>query len=248
VASGGAHAIVCARALGGEDALELRVRGASPAALFQLAAAARRTFDLAADPAGIALTFEPDPLLGPLMRHRPGLRIPGAWDPFECAVRAVLGQQASVGAARTQAARLVARVGQPIADGTDGLTHLFPSPAALAGADLLGLGLTTARVAALHTLARAVTAGALDLGSPAEEVIAALAALPGFGAWTAQYVALRALGEPDAFLATDLVLRRIAAAGGPPLTARAIEARAEAWRPWRGYAVLYLWCAAEVRA
>jgi len=160
------------------------------------------------------------------------------------AVRAVLGQQVSVAAARTLAARLVSRVGRPIAGGTDGLTHLFPAAAALADADLDGLGLTGARVGALRALACAVTEGRVDFGAPVEEVTAALAALPGFGAWTAQYVALRALGEPDAFPAADLVLRRVAAAGGAPLTARALEARAEAWRPWRSYAVLHLWRAA----
>ena len=238
----GGHALVCVRALEGEHALELRVRGAAPAALFQLSSAARRTFDLAADPARIALALRPDPLLAPLVKRRPGLRIPGAWDPFECAVRAVLGQQVSVAAGRTLAARLVARAGRSVAGGTEGLTHLFPSPAALASADLDGLGLTQARAAALQALARAVIEGALDFGAPVDEVVAALAALPGFGAWTAQYVALRALGEPDAFPAADLVLRRMAAAGGTPLTPGALQARAEAWRPWRGYAVLHLWC------
>src|SRR6185436_13245042 len=139
---------------------------------------ARRAFDLGADPARIARAFEADPLLRPLVRRRPGLRIPGAWDPFECAVRAVLGQQVSVAAGRTLAARLVARVGQPIATGADGLTHLFPSPAALAGADLDGLGLTRARAAALQALARAVAGGRLDLGGPVDEVTAGLLALP----------------------------------------------------------------------
>ncbi len=245
VVSDGEHALVCVRALEGEDALELRVRGAAPVALFRLSSAARRTFDLAADPARIALAFKSDPLIAPLVKHRPGLRIPGAWDPFECAVRAVLGQQVSVAAARTLVARLVTRVGQPIKGGTDGLMHSFPSPAALADANLDGLGMTGARVAALHALARAVTEGALDFAAPVEEVTVALAALPGFGDWTAQYVALRALGEPDAFPAADLVLRRMAAAGGTPLTARSLEARAEAWRPWRGYVALHLWCAAS---
>lgn len=244
VALDGRHALVSVRALDGEHALEFRVCGAAPASLFQLSSAARRTFDLAADPARIAHAFKGDPLLAPLLKQRPGLRIPGAWDPFECAVRAVLGQQVSVAAARTLAARLVARVGRPIAAGTDGLTHLFPSPAALAAANLDGLGLTGARVAALQALARAVNEGALDFGAPVEEVTARLAALPGFGAWTAQYVALRGLGEPDAFPAADLVLRRVVAAGGAPLTTRALEARADAWRPWRGYAVLHLWRAA----
>jgi AraC family transcriptional regulator of adaptative response / DNA-3-methyladenine glycosylase II len=244
--SGGSddHAIVSVRALDDEDALELRVCGAAPAALFHLSAGARRMFDLAADPARIAAAFEPDALLAPLVRRRPGLRIPGAWDPFECAVRAVLGQQVSVAAGRTFAARLVARFGRPIPGGTDGLTHLFPSPAALAGADLDGLGLTKTRAGALKALARAVADDDLDLDAPVEEVTAALAALPGLGEWTAQYVALRSLGEPDALPAADLVLRRMAASGGAPLTARALGARAEAWRPWRSYAVLHLWRAA----
>jgi AraC family transcriptional regulator of adaptative response / DNA-3-methyladenine glycosylase II len=114
----------------------------------------------------------------------------------------------------------------------------------VAEADLRGLGLTTGRVAALQALARAVARGALDFGAPAEEVVGALAALPGFGHWTAEYVALRALGAPDAFPAPDLVLRRAAAGGGPALTAAALASRATAWRPWRGYAALHLWCAA----
>jgi AraC family transcriptional regulator of adaptative response / DNA-3-methyladenine glycosylase II len=156
----------------------------------------------------------------------------------------VLGQQVSVAAGRTFAARLVASFGRPIAGGTDGLTHLFPSPAALAGADLDGLGLTKTRAGALKALARAVADDDLDLDAPVEEVTAALAALPGLGEWTAQYVALRSLGEPDALPAADLVLRRMAASGGAPLTARALGARAEAWRPWRSYAVLHLWRAA----
>jgi AraC family transcriptional regulator of adaptative response / DNA-3-methyladenine glycosylase II len=248
VSSRTGHAIVCVRAIDGDGALELRVRGAAPVELFQLSAAARRAFDLAADPARIALAFEPDPLLGPLVERRPGLRIPGAWDPFECAVRAVLGQQVSVAAGRTLAARLVARLGLPIASASDGLTHLFPSPEAVAVADLDGLGMTTARIGALRALARAVCDGALDLNTPVEDVMAKLIALPGFGAWTAAYVALRALGEPDAFPAGDLVLRRVAAGGGAPLTMRALEARAEAWRPWRSYAVMHLWRSASESA
>jgi AraC family transcriptional regulator of adaptative response / DNA-3-methyladenine glycosylase II len=159
-------------------------------------------------------------------------------------VRAVLGQQVSVQAGRTLASRLVARAGTRLARPADDLTHLFPSPAALAGADLSGLGLTSARSRALSALAHAVAGGRLDLRAPADEVVAGLVALPGIGDWTAQYVALRALGEPDAFPAGDLVLRKAAAGGGPALTARALAARAEAWRPWRGYAVFHLWGAA----
>ena len=236
-------ASVCLRAVEAKNVLELQVRGAAPASLFSLTSAARRAFDLAADPGSIAQAFEADPLLGPLVRRRPGLRIPGVWDPFECAVRAVLGQQVSVAAARTLAARLVARAGRPLAQGSDGLTYLFPDPEALAAADLEGMGLTGARVAALRLLARAVAEGRVNFTAPVEEVTASLAALPGFGDWTAQYVALRAVGEPDAFPAGDIVLRR-AAGGSLPLTSRALELRAEAWRPWRGYAALHLWSAA----
>lgn len=240
----GGQALVEVRPLDGEHALELRVRGAPPAALLQISSTARLAFDLAADPERIALAFRSDPLLGPLARRWPGLRIPGVWDPFECAVRAVLGQQVSVAAGRTFASRLVARAGRPVGGGADGLTRLFPSPRALAGADLDGLGLTRSRVGALRALARALVEGRLDFRGPAERVTAALLALPGLGAWTAQYVALRSLGEPDAFPAADLVLRRGAANGGPPLEPRALEARAEAWRPWRGHAALLLWRAA----
>src|SRR5688572_5845030 len=228
-------------------ALGRGVRGAPPRALFALSSAARRVFDVAADPACIAAAFRRDSLLAPLVRRRPGLRIPGVWDAFECAVRAVLGQQVSVAAARTLAARLVARLGRPVPGGIDGLTHLFPTANALAEADLVGLGLTTARVAALHALARAVSRGTLDFAAPAAEVTAGLGALPGFGRWTAEYVALRALGEPDAFPDGDLVLRRMAAGDGTPLTAAGLAARAAAWRPWRAYAALHLWRAAGDR-
>jgi AraC family transcriptional regulator of adaptative response / DNA-3-methyladenine glycosylase II len=238
---------ICVRPLDGEHALELRVRGAPASALFQISAAARRMFDLSADPVRIRHTFKSDPVLAPLLKLRPGLRIPGAWDAFECAVRAILGQQISVAAARTLAARLVARAGQQIGDGADGLTHLFPSPASLAAAKLDGLGITGARIAAMQELALAITQGRLDFAAGYEQVAATLTSLPGIGAWTAQYIALRALGEPDAFPTGDLVLRRMAADGDIPLTARALEVRAENWRPWRGYAVMHLWRAAADR-
>ena len=238
------HALVHVRPLDDERILELRVRGAAPSALFQLSSTARRMFDLAADPARIVPVFKHDPLLAPLIRRRPGLRIPGAWDPFEGAVGAVIAQQVGVAEGRGFIARLVTRVGQPVSSGEDGLTHLFPLASALAVADLDGLGLTAALVGAVRALARAISDG-LDLNGPTDDVIAALAALPGIGAGTAQYIALRALGEPDAFPATDRVLRRVASTSAAPLTAHALEARAEAWRPWRGYATLHLWRAAS---
>lgn len=229
--------------LPGRDALELRVRGAPAGALFQIASAARRIFDLSADPQWIADGLERDRLLRPLLGRRPGLRIPGAWDPFECAVRAVLGQQVTVAGARTLAARLVQRFGDPVAC-TEGLTHLFPTPRILAAAALDGLGITGARITALKTLAQALVDGRISFDRPAAEVVAGLKTLPGFGEWTAQYIAMRALGEPDALPGADLVLRRMAGTGQGPLSTKAMEQRAERWRPWRSYAVMHLWCAA----
>jgi AraC family transcriptional regulator of adaptative response / DNA-3-methyladenine glycosylase II len=244
VACEGGHALIRVSAVPGEDALELRVTGAPAAALMQLASVARRVFDLAADPARVAMELATDPLIGPLLRARPGLRIPGAWDPFECTVRAVLGQQVTVAAGCTFAARLVARAGIAVGGG-DGLTHLFPTPASLAGASLDALGITRTRAATLHALARAVLEGRIDFNAAPPELANALAALPGIGSWTAQYVALRALGEPDALPTGDLVLRRMAAPPGrAALTSRELEDRAREWQPWRGYAVMHLWRAA----
>ena len=238
-------ATVTVRPIRGRHELELTVRGASPAALFPLTVAARRMFDLGADPALMRRAFGDDPVVGPLVRRRPGLRIPGAWDAFECAVRAILGQQVSVAAARTLAQRLVERAGAKVSLPDARLTHLFPSPAALAGTDLSGLGLTGARIASIQALVRALLERTLTFDAPPEQVIAALRALPGIGAWTAQYIALRALAEPDALPAADLVLRRIAAGAGQPLSAPTLERIAERWRPWRSYAVMHLWAAAS---
>jgi AraC family transcriptional regulator of adaptative response / DNA-3-methyladenine glycosylase II len=244
----GGHALLALRSLAGEDALELRVAEAPAAALPLLMQRARLVLDLAADPARIAAALAPDPLIGPLVAQRPGVRIPGAWDPFECAVRAVLGQQVSVAAGRTFAARLVERCGEPLPGGAAGLTHLFPTPARVARTNLAGLGLTGARSAALKALARAALEGRVDFSASPAEVTAALAALPGIGPWTAQYVALRALGEPDALPHGDWVLRRMAAPPGAALlSARALEERARRWRPWRGYATVQLWRAAGER-
>ncbi|MGH8496813.1 MAG: AlkA N-terminal domain-containing protein [Gammaproteobacteria bacterium] len=244
VRSDDSHAVVRVRALAGENALELRVRDAAPAVLFQISSAARRTFDLSADPTRIGPAFKSDPLIAPLVRQHPGLRIPGAWDPFECAIGAVLGRQVCGATALKWAGRLVARAGEAIDGSTEGLTHLFPKPDALAKADLNGLGISRPRIRALHALARAVGSGALNFQAPVEDVISAIASLPDCGHWIAQYVALRALDEPDAFPSTDPILRRMAATGNVPLTSRALEARAETWRPWRGYAALHLWRAA----
>jgi AraC family transcriptional regulator of adaptative response / DNA-3-methyladenine glycosylase II len=236
------HARLQVAPVEGAHELRLQVWRAEPGDLFEIATTARRVFDLTADPAAIADVLSADPLLRPLVTQGPGLRIPGVWDAFECAVRGVLGQRRRVPAARRLAERLVRRFGDRIAEGHNGLTHLFPSPARLAEADLTAIGLTPARSAAVRALARAVRDRTLSLSAPADEVVQALSAVPGVGPWVAQYVALRALGEPDAFPSGDLLLRRLSAARrSPARTVAALEKRARAWRPWRGYAALYLW-------
>jgi AraC family transcriptional regulator, regulatory protein of adaptative response / DNA-3-methyladenine glycosylase II len=235
------EAMVSIGLLESEHALELRVTGADPADLFELSSAARRVFDTSADPAQIMRAFQSDPILGPLVARAPGLRIPGAWDPFECVVRAIVGQQVSVAGARTLATRLVERLGTRLKSPAPGLTTLFPSPRAILDGDLVGLGLMRSRIAAIRSLAQAVVARKLGFTAPADETVAALTQISGVGEWTSQYVALRALGDPDAFPASDLVLRREAAAGKEALSESELQARAEAWRPWRAYAATYLW-------
>ena len=203
----------------------------------------RQLFDLDADPSAIAEILGADPVLGPLMSSRPGLRIPGAIDGFELGVRAILGQQVSVANARGMAARLVKRLGTPVAIPAGTLTHYFPTAAALADADLQGLGFTRGRVAALKALSQAVAAGdlVLDRGADRTSVAAQLQALPGIGPWTASYIALRALGDPDALPVHDLGLRRALERLGRPGDAKSIAALAEAWHPWRGYGAFLLW-------
>jgi AraC family transcriptional regulator of adaptative response / DNA-3-methyladenine glycosylase II len=201
----------------------------------------RRMFCLDVEPAAGG-RFDDDPTLGPLVAARPGLRVPGSWDGFEVGVRAILGQQVSVAGARTLAGRLVERLGEPV-PGLDtlGLTHTFPTAERVAQADLGGLGLTGARARALAAFATAVRDGdvRLDGSVTLDELVSSLVSLPGLGDWTAQYLALR-LGEQDAFPAGDLVLRKALANGGVP-SAREVEARAEAWRPWRATAAIHLW-------
>ena len=243
----GGSAIIRVRPIDGEDALEFRVSRADAAALLPLSTVARRVFDLAADPATIALAFQDDALLARLVKRRPGLRIPGVWDPFECAVRAVVGQQVSFKAGVTLVGRIVERAGKPLSTPSQGLSHLFPAPGALIAADLSGLGLTRGRIDAVKALAMAIVDASLDFSASADQVARTLTAIRGIGPWTAQYVALRALGEPDAFPTADLVLRREASDSRGPLTPSALQKRAERWRPWRGYAAIHLWSAAMHR-
>lgn len=193
----------------------------------------RRLFDLDADPLAVLDALGSAPVVGPLVRKRPGLRVPGAVDGAEIAVRAVLGQQVSVAAARSLAGRLVAAYGEPLPVAWEGLTHLFPSASSLSSAESLPLPASRAR--AVRSLCGALASGALSLdrGVDRAAALSALVALPGIGPWTASYVALRALGDPDAFLPTDLGVQRALGDAG--------AAVAEAWRPWRSYALVHLW-------
>ena len=201
---------------------------------------ARRILDADCDPIAVAQHLGADPVLGPLVAATPGLRVPGAPDGAELAVRTIVGQQVSVAGARTVSGRLVAAHGTPFASGVDGLTHLFPRAEVIAGIDPEALPMPRARGRALNALAAALGSGAvtLDRGADRDGVQAALLALPGIGPWTAGYIALRALGHPDVFLPGDVGLLRALKRLGAVSDPATLEA---AWRPWRSYASLYLW-------
>jgi 3-methyladenine DNA glycosylase/8-oxoguanine DNA glycosylase len=204
----------------------------------------RNIFDLDADPGQISSSLSRDPRLKPLVKRRPGLRVPGCWDRFELMVRAILGQQVTVRGATTLATRLVQRHGRLLTHDTlDHELWLFPTPAKLASTDLSGLGMPGSRGRTIQGLAQAVNSGELDLEKicSLDELTHSLCTLPGIGPWTAHYVAMRAFNEPDAFPASDLaVLKALAVAGKNP-TPRQATAEAEAWRPWRAYATMHLW-------
>jgi AraC family transcriptional regulator of adaptative response / DNA-3-methyladenine glycosylase II len=219
-----------------EHGLRLRVHLPAIDGLVHLVAGVRRLFDLDADPKAIDRHLARDERLRPLVRAQRGLRVPGALDPFELGVRAILGQQVSVSRATALAGELVQHVGRPVRGLAPlGLTHQFPNAKAVARADLTGVGLTNARRNALLGFARVYARGdlVLDRGAGLEETVRALCALPGIGPWTAGYVAMRACGERDAFPASDLALRKVL--GADP------DAAAEAWRPWRAYGAMHIW-------
>jgi AraC family transcriptional regulator of adaptative response / DNA-3-methyladenine glycosylase II len=200
----------------------------------------RRLLDADCDPLAVAETLGADPTLATLVARRPGLRVPGHVDGVEVAVRAVLGQQVTVAAARTLAARLVAAYGDPLVlDGDHTVTQLFPTAAAIAAADPDGLAMPQSRKRALRGLAQALADGdvVLDRSRDRGKVRADLLALPGIGPWTADYIALRALGDPDVFLPTDTGVRDAARLAGLD----DVAATSEAWRPWRSYALMHLW-------
>jgi AraC family transcriptional regulator of adaptative response / DNA-3-methyladenine glycosylase II len=219
-------------------ALTLRVDSVGPARLLHVVSRVRRMFDLDADPFPIHSSLKRDPLLARCIKARPGLRVAGAWDGFELGVRAILGQQVSVAGASTLTARLAARFGHPAPFQIDGLARTFPAAEELVDADL-AIGIPATRAEAIREFARAVASGLLlfDGSHDAATCVGRLCAIRGLGPWTAQYIALRALSDPDAFPAGDLVLLR--AAGMK--TTKELERHAERWRPWRAYAAMHIW-------
>lgn len=234
------------RAIADDTALALTLPLLRPDLLGSIVAKVRRQFDVDADPSALALAIADDAILGPLLQRWPGQRLPGAWDGFELAVRGVLGQQISVAAARTLAARLVAQYGTAYPAGPEGLQAFFPAPQALMDAPLEAIGLPKTRASTLRGLAAACADGRVDFdtGQGLVSLVERLVALPGIGPWTAQYVAMRALSQPDAFPAGDLVLRKIAG-GDQPMSERALQALSQRWRPWRAYAVMLMWRSAS---
>lgn len=240
----GVGGIIEVRPIENETYLDLRVQIAETPHLARVADRVRRIFDLKADPEEIFSHLGADSLLAAPLRAYPGLRAPGAWDGFELAVRAILGQQVSVKGASTLAGRLARRFGRPIErPGEEDLTHLFPRASVLARSDLTQIGIPLSRSKTIRGLARAYESGEIDFqtsGDPAE-FISRMTRLPGIGDWTAQYVAMRALDEPDAFPAGDLGLLKAASRPGRPMTPKRLEARSQRWRPWRAYAAVALW-------
>ena len=218
--------------------LIVRVQFGNPRSLFLITERIRTMFDLNADWAAIVRSLKTDPVLAPRLAAAPGLRVPGCWNGFELAVRAILGQQITVKGATVLAGRLASTFGRPF-PAANGLTHIFPAPEVLADANIASIGLPSARAATIRALARALCAGRINFDGivDSEAFLDRLCEIPGIGSWTAQYVAMRALGEPDAFPSGDLgLLRALTSHNSADL-----ERRAQAWRPWRAYAAMYLW-------
>ncbi len=226
------------------NALAVTVRFPRLSKLPAIIARLRRVFDLAADPIAISAHLAKDRTLASLVKARPGLRLPGAWDGFELAIRAVLGQQITVAAAVRLAGRLVAAHGEPLAAPDGELTHVFPEPEALASADLTSLGMPRSRAAALSAVAAAAIRNPhlFDATCGLDEAVRRLRSIHGVGEWTAQYIALRQLREPDAFPAADVgLLRAMAAQEGHSFSPSELLNRSSTWRPWRAYAAQHLW-------
>jgi AraC family transcriptional regulator of adaptative response / DNA-3-methyladenine glycosylase II len=228
--------------------LQAAIHFPNPRALPTIVARIRRVFDLDADVALIDRQLSVDPAMARLVAARPGLRLPGAWDGFELGVRAILGQQVTLAAARQLAGKLVASYGAPLVDdggsGIAGLSRVFPRPEVLAGAEIARLGMPRARAASISRLAAelSVDPTLFARGQDLSAAVARLRSLPGIGEWTAQYIAMRALREPDAFPASDVgLLRAVTVPGEARPSPADLLARADAWRPWRAYAAQHLW-------
>jgi AraC family transcriptional regulator, regulatory protein of adaptative response / DNA-3-methyladenine glycosylase II len=225
------------------DHVEVQISADGSSDIDRLDERARRAFDLDADPATIDGALSRDPTLAPLIARTPGIRVPGTFDGFELLVRAIFGQQVSVAGARTSLGRLVERSGTPLERPDGRITHVFPTPEQVAELSPEAFGMPRARAETIRRVATLVVSGELDLSSHAsrEEILGALGEVPGIGPWTLEYVAMRALGDPNAFMAGDLGVRKGFEALGLPSTPKEILARAERWRPWRAYAVMHLW-------
>lgn len=224
---------------------EVAIHVARVTAIPKVVARLRRLLDLDADPAVISSHLGQDPALRMLVSARPGLRLPGAWDGFEIAVRAILGQQITVSAATQLSGKLIAAFGQPYdaSPRAEGLTHLFPTAERLRDADIASIGMPKARAASISALAAATLndPALFEAGQDLSVAVARLRGIPGIGEWTAQYIAMRALHGSDAFPSGDVALQRALTNGGGRPSAKQIEARAETWRPWRAYAAIHLW-------
>lgn len=246
-ALGGAIGSLRVSQITGDDALSLEINFPRAAQLPDICARVRRMFDLDADIAVIHARLGRKAPLRALVRRHPGQRLPGGWDGFEIAVRAVLGQQISVAAARTLASRLVQRFGTETRLPGGEKFHLFPMPRDLVDADLGVIGVTRARAQTLRSMAQALCDGSVDFRpeQALDEFVEKWIQLPGIGPWTAHYIAMRALSHTDAFPAADLVLRKAVSRDGSPVPLKQLQTMAEAWRPWRAYAVLHLWRSAS---
>jgi AraC family transcriptional regulator, regulatory protein of adaptative response / DNA-3-methyladenine glycosylase II len=244
------HGVVEVRPVSGKNYLIAQIQFPDVTALGRIVDRLRCIFDLSANTTVISAQLATDPYLAQIVAAKPGLRIPGAWDGFELAIRAILGQQISVAAATTLASRLVAAYGEPLVVGSIAnvsaeLRFVFPRPERLIGQDLTKLGITKARSHAIGSLATAIAANPtlLEGFHTLDDAIKQLCQLPGIGEWTAQYIAMRSLREPDAFPAGDLALLRSISKHDPLMTKAKLAERAEMWRPWRAYAAMYLWSA-----
>lgn len=227
----------------GESALDLRIDFADETRFPDIVARVRRMFDLDADIAAINAHLGRRRHLKACVARHPGQRLPGGWDGFEIAIRAVLGQQVTVAAARTLTERVVRRYGHEAETPRGEKVVLFPTPSVLADAELSGLGITGARIATLRAIATAVRDGQVDfrMERPLAEFVRAWTALPGIGEWTAHYLAMRGVAHADAFPAADIILRKAVARDGAPVSTKTLEEMSQAWRPYRAYAVLHLW-------